>query len=225
MTSKCILLGDTYAYSIQILLGFMCFLTLIYKRHIEILQRPLDIWLMDISKQGISSLFGHFIGIFYAINIYNNHSNQCTMYLLVYIIDGFLGLFFAYHILKLYENNDYVVYKSGFYGNPPSIEIWLKQTLMWIIILILSKTLCGFFILLIKNPLLKISYILAIPFEHDPHFLLFLVMIICPFILNIIQVWIQDNILMHTNEYNMLEEEFVEEIDYDINELTTVNTE
>ncbi|CAO3642029.1 unnamed protein product [Cunninghamella blakesleeana] len=53
-------LMDTFAVFIQLCLATIAFSTLLLKRHREKPQRPLPIYLMDISKQVIGSIFVHF---------------------------------------------------------------------------------------------------------------------------------------------------------------------
>ena len=204
---ECKLLSGFFSYFIQFLLACICFISLIYKRHIEENKRPLNIWLMDITKQGIASLFGHFIGIFYAIIFSNKNSNECTMYLEVYIIDSYLGLLICFILLKLFEKYSTFehIKNTGYYGNPPSLKIWSNQVILWTGLLIISKLICGLFILLIKNGLLDLSHYLAEPLKNNPKLLLIIVMILCPLILNTIQVWIQDNILKNNTNINVLE--------------------
>ena len=45
-----------------------------------------------------------------------------------------------------------------------------------------------------KNPLVSLSSTIYLPFNNEPDLFLVLVMIICPMIINLFVMWIQDNL-------------------------------
>ena len=61
---KCELLR-MFGFFIQFLLGVICFSVLVIKRQLESPKRSLLVWLLDISKQGISTLILHFLIYFF----------------------------------------------------------------------------------------------------------------------------------------------------------------
>lgn len=206
---ECVLLGTTYSYLIQFILGLICFLILVYKRYCDKYRRSWFVWFLDISKQLVSSLFGHFIGIFYSIILtkHNNKGNECSMYLIVFLVDNIIGLLLAYYTFRLYYHilDKYKIKynKSGDYGEPPNLKIWFQQMVMWSLFLIWGKLLCGAIILGFHNIFIKLSIIIYKPFTHYAKTFLVLVMIICPLIFNGILSWIQDNILKKKENRNI----------------------
>ena len=69
-SNKCELFGP-FGFLVQFTLGCMCFGSLILKRQFEHPKRSVRIWLLDISKQGISTFLIHFINYFYLNEIKN----------------------------------------------------------------------------------------------------------------------------------------------------------
>ena len=62
--NKCELFGP-FGFFVQFSLGVVSFGTLIIKRQLEYPKRSLRIWLLDVSKQGISTFLLHFLNLFY----------------------------------------------------------------------------------------------------------------------------------------------------------------
>jgi hypothetical protein len=68
-------------------------------RHCEHPQRPIVVWLMDTSKQAISSGIAHAAGIIVAICVHKGRGavdgSECAWYFIVFSIDTTLGVFVA----------------------------------------------------------------------------------------------------------------------------------
>ena len=202
MTDECKLLEGIFAYFIQGLLGILALSTLLIKRYREFPKRFWTVWIMDISKQGMSSLFCHFIAIIIALlmSVLSTNTNECAWYFLVYIIDTIIGTLVSFGLLILttkiaIKYNITSLTKSGEYGIPPSKRIWIKQLCTWCIIVIIARCISGFIVWCLRSELEVVASSIAISFETNPKLFLGLVMIICPFIINLIQMWIQDNFL------------------------------
>jgi len=205
MSSECKLLSNGFPLLVQICLGIMCLGVLFYKRYNEMPRRPIKIWLLDTIKQGISSIVGHFISMFYSIIFTSEKGNECAMYLLVFIIDNFLGITIAYYGLKYVNiyaiDNNKVDLITGNYGNPISYKIWGIQAIIWSGIVLIARIICGITIYILQNQLISLSSVIYEPFENDPDMFLVLVMIICPMMINIIVMWIQDNFIKSEEPY------------------------
>ncbi|EAR87294.1 vaculolar membrane protein (macronuclear) [Tetrahymena thermophila SB210] len=63
---QCNLVGGS-GLIVQMILGFLSFTVLVYKRTQEKPQRPFKIWLLDSSKQVLSSLFAHLANMIFSI--------------------------------------------------------------------------------------------------------------------------------------------------------------
>lgn len=50
---QCTLLTDAFSRYLQLFLAFLAISTLWFKRKYELPQRPLSIWILDVSKQGL----------------------------------------------------------------------------------------------------------------------------------------------------------------------------
>jgi len=205
MSSECKLLSNGFPLLVQVCLGIICLGVLFYKRYKETPTRPIKIWALDTIKQGISALVGHFISMLYSIIFTSKNGNECSMYLLVFIIDNLIGITIAYYGLKYVNKyaieNDKFDLISGNYGNPISYKIWGLQALIWAEIVLIARLICGLTIYILQNPLISLSSVIYIPFESVPDLFLVLVMIICPMIINIFVMWIQDNFLKSDKPY------------------------
>ena len=196
---RCLLIGGLFQVIVQVLLGCVCMATLIVKRQREYPQRPFSIFILDASKQSIGALFGHFSNLFLSIiinaSIVNGNSDECLWYCLSFIIDCTFGTLIS--LLLLYSYEQIFSTKMGEYGvdSTPSLFIWSYQLIVWLIIIIISKLIILTFLIYLSKPL---DYILGTVFssiQSYPNIELVLVMIVIPFILNILQFYIQDNYL------------------------------
>ena len=79
MTEYCELLGGEYAYLVQGVLLSVAIISLLIRRYREHPKRRTDIWLLDISKQGLSSLMAHGIGMLvsFSLSIISEKKYQC----------------------------------------------------------------------------------------------------------------------------------------------------
>lgn len=202
MTDQCKLLEGWYAFFIQGLLGLLALSSLLIKRWREIPKRTWTIWMMDVSKQGVSSLCIHFLAIFIALlmSTLTKDTNQCAWYFLIFIIDTILGTLISYGLLILttkiairYKITS--LEKSGEYGIPPSKLIWIKQLSVWCIIVLVARGISIFIIWGSPQQLAVFANLIANPFKNKPKLFLGLVMVLCPLIINLIQMWIQDSFL------------------------------
>ena len=93
MSNECKLLSNGFPLLVQVCLGIICLGVLFYKRYKETPTRPIKIWALDTTKQGISALVGHFISMLYSIIFTSKNGNECSMYLLVFIIVLFITVY------------------------------------------------------------------------------------------------------------------------------------
>ena len=206
--SGCKLLGSSFENSIQLLLGLFAFGSLILKWQCEKKdnRRELKTFLLDGLKQGISSLIAHGANMLLAMGLSSIvlDTDQCAWYLVSYLMDTLLGVGLAYLLLRYltYLANKYnwiTIKESGYYGDDNSnksiFKYWSAQLFTWILIILISRIFTGLVLFIFKNGFANVADGIASLFTGNPKLLLLFVMIICPGIMNLVQVWIQDNIL------------------------------
>lgn len=148
-----------------------------------------------------------------------NESDNCEWYFINITVDVFLGVILCYYILMLIEKlalkYEFGMLNTGHYVkidyeaevlcdfeptkqteiNDIDFKIWIVQIAVWGLIIIVVK-LTLFCFQLISAPILEaISAVLIGWLNIYPKVKLILIMVIVPFLLNIFQFWIQDNIL------------------------------
>jgi len=212
-TEECSLLGDSFGYIVQTVLGIIAFSTLILKRYREPehLRRSWETWLADSSKQAFGALVAHFANVFISTGLaalakQHGESNECLFYLVNFLADCLCGLLFNILLLRLvthfatkHVHNDYIA--SGFYGEPFKFTKWCAQLGVWTGVIIMSKILVTIvFVLPLKSPMYRIADVLFRPLRPFPQIQLILVMIVIPLVLNAITFWIQDQYLMRPLE-------------------------
>ncbi|KAF0431396.1 vacuolar membrane protein [Gigaspora margarita] len=216
LQQKCVLV-DKFAIFIQILLGACAFSTLIYKRHRERPQRPLRIWFYDVSKQMLGAGMVHGLNIIVSYisgSSEDDYTNPCVWYFLNILVDCTVGVFILYVFLKAVQ---YIAstlgiegVKSGEYGDPPRFEWWARQTVEFIISILLMKI------------------VIVITFRHFPFLFDFgewflgwtlydarlqvvFVMLVFPLVMNTVQFWLVDQVIKKKLEGVKLEDSRDEE--------------
>jgi len=87
------------------------------------------------------------------------------------------------------------LYNTGQYGYPPSARIWFGQMCVWLFIISIVK---GLLLLCQIHIVSRLSYVADKLFKGlyaYPNVELFVVMVLCPCLFNIIQFWISDSFL------------------------------
>ncbi|CAD8100323.1 unnamed protein product [Paramecium primaurelia] len=99
----CELLGG-FGILVQSILGFLCFLVLVFKRHIEKPKRVWKIFLMDTAKQFVSAVVQHFLNIGLALLLSSADSgDQCQWYFITYMLDCTIGMLINCLLITLFE--------------------------------------------------------------------------------------------------------------------------
>ena len=220
--NNCHLIAGTFATFLQFLLGLFAISTLVYKRSVETPRRPLDIWLMDVSKQVLSSFVIHFWNIGLSILFANSFlitsadatadvaqsssgADECSFYFLSFVFDTILGVFLVWVLLKVNRQIATLlqiesIQIQGYYSNPPKLSWYLQQLVCFLVIILISKIILGLMMYSVASSLEAIGSVIFAPLKLHPNTELVVVMIICPCFLNIIQYWLQDNFLMDKDD-------------------------
>ncbi|XP_013775303.1 store-operated calcium entry regulator STIMATE-like isoform X1 [Limulus polyphemus] len=190
-------LTDSFGWFVQGVLAGLAFTCLILKRFCEptVHRRPWIIWFYDTSKQGLGALVIHFANVFLAEFF---HGDPCTWYIVSFLLDSSIGLFIIFVGIRLTQH---IARKKGWnnivfgeYGYPPKINAWLAQCGLYVVIVVVEKLLITLLIQLrfwksvrafIMSPITNAKVEVAI------------VVLIIPFIINVIMFWVTDNFLMH----------------------------
>ncbi|TLS28089.1 hypothetical protein PpBr36_01096 [Pyricularia pennisetigena] len=227
-SGECRLVGS-FAVFVQLALGGLALLVLVYKRWRERPQRPVKIWFFDVSKQVFGSVLVHGANIFMSMLTSGRLSikvdppaaarrwlmarghgvdgdkympNPCSFYLLNLAIDTTLGIPILILLVRLTTmlvsrtplGKPSESIQSGFYGNPPKWQWWLKQSIIYF---------CGLFgmkicVLIIFLVIPWISHVgdWALGWtEGNEKLQIVFVMMLFPLIMNAMQYYIIDSFI------------------------------
>ena len=208
----CHLLDGVFGLEIQFLLMSLCLGSLLLKRHYEVPKRNFKVFLLDVLKQSSSSSFGHLFNLFSSkyIVLYGFKEtvlDECQCYILQYLLDSSFGLMLnlaginlVEHILgKYFPALSYL--RSGNYydfhdRNKIKIKYWFAQLFIWMVIVIINKIVALIILLHIYSSL-KNSMVYLFSGITNPHVELFVVMILIPGVLNIIQFVLTDTMIKY----------------------------
>ena len=209
---KCELLG-IFGFFIQFVLGVFCFSILIIKRQLESPKRSTIIWLLDISKQGISTLLLHFFNLFFSVAVSSENEDQCVWYLNNVFLDGTIGVIFQWIFVRCLEilarklkidaltSGCYYSYEQNeFSENTIDYSIWASQMGIWCLITTFSKTLIYIILNIWIDFFNKLGADVLSYFNNNPKLELIFVMIIVPSLFSCFQYWVTDNFLKVSDE-------------------------
>ena len=210
---------------IQGILGVMSFSALIIKRYFEHPKRPWNIWVLDTSKQVISSALVHWMNMMLSLLLREGSvTDGCEWYFINFACDVAIGTFIWFLIIKLIEGfaalNGIDVLNTGVYVHEDysdiskvtleptqqesrhkiDYKIWFIQLVVWSVVVVIVKIIMFFSIQLFSTYFEQIADFLLGWLKKFPDLKLILIMIIVPIILNSIQFWLQDNILKGKKE-------------------------
>lgn len=209
LSEECVLISGTFAILLQVMIGVGALLSLVYKRYMveKEPRRPFDIWVMDVTKQVIQSVFVHFSNIGLAIIISDvalsgdKDHDECAFYFMSFTLDTFVGIVIIWIVLQgsSYLANIYDIAplkQHGYYGEPPQVDWYVMQLGVFIFATLCSKSILGGMMYVFSGVLDLFGDWLFSPMHGDPEVELTLVMVVCPFFMSVIQYWIIDTFLM-----------------------------
>lgn len=217
---KCKIIQGPVALSAQLALLVIVLTALGVKRHRERPRRAWNVFLLDISKQGVSSGAGHLCGMLIALFAHRapaaQGASECSLYFVVYFMDATLGITLAilfhkamawaahlfYGRMQSFKDDDErslhwteSLIESGNYGDPPNYRKWAIQVAGWATCVVSARLSVGVTLLLTLTYMSRISRALDRAFKHHVDLELFVVMVGIPMLLNVGQAWIQDQVL------------------------------
>jgi len=212
-SNKCELFGP-FGFLVQFILGCISFGTLIIKRQLEHPKRSIRIWLLDISKQGISTFLLHFLNLFLAVTISKeNDEDACIWYLDNVLLDTTIGVLFQWILIRCLEiiarKLKIDILLSGCYYSIDTNEfgddnidycIWASQMGMWCLITSISKFINYIILNLCYNFFRNLGNSILVKLQPYPKLELVVVMICIPLLTSCFQYWVTDNFLKESDE-------------------------
>ncbi|KIJ56932.1 hypothetical protein M422DRAFT_104141, partial [Sphaerobolus stellatus SS14] len=197
----CRLFGPT-ALIVQAVMGVLVMGSLVIKRYREKPQRPWRIWyaLFDVSKQVLGQAFIHGLNILISDVIARiAKGNPCNLYFLNILIDTTIGVGYIYLVLhaadKLLTNRLKLKgFRSGQYGDPPSLAYWARQASVYVFTILTMKLLMVGLFAAWPGIFDIAAYIIKWTNGHETLQVAF-VMGLFPITMNILQFWLIDSIV------------------------------
>ncbi|KAF8515008.1 vacuolar membrane protein-domain-containing protein [Gautieria morchelliformis] len=216
----CRLLGPT-ALVVQALMGGLVVASLVFKRQREKPMRPWRIWLFDVSKQVLGQAFVHGLNLIISDHVAHvARGNPCDLYFLNILIDTTIGeaqhvhsrqrldavllswrkgvgyIYLVLHLAdKLFtERLQLKGFRSGQYGDPPSIAFWGRQAAVYVFTILTMKLLLVGLFAAWPGILAIGEWLLSWTGQSDRLQVIF-VMGIFPIIMNVLQFWLIDSIV------------------------------
>ncbi|KAJ5894466.1 hypothetical protein N7495_006157 [Penicillium taxi] len=203
---ECKLLGS-FSIFIQVALGALALLSLVFKRWRERPQRPVKVWAFDVSKQVFGSAMLHLANLLISMISAGqleaigkgDKPNPCSFYLLNLGIDTTLGipiLIVALRILKYLASytplaNPPESIESGNYGHPPKALWWFKQAIIYFLALLIMKA-CVFILIQLFPFIVNVGDWALKWTEGNTALQIIFVMLLFPVAMNAIQYYIID---------------------------------
>ena len=206
--SDCTVLDNAFDVEMQLVLFAFAFTFLIWKWRVEEYRREPVTFFLDTSKQGIGFLICHFFNLYFAWAFRAPHMSQCVWYAVNIVFDTTARVYIAYLLLK-YLKRRYPFWEAthfGVYcvedGQEEVLRRWVQQASLWIGIVSVSRILMALCIWMMKTPLGGLFALVMDPLEsfsrvHGHAVELVIVMVVVPFLLNVLQLQVQDNFLKY----------------------------
>ena len=233
----CILVGNTFANTLQIIVlvstifilflhkiiiednfrnYYQTILKIFYKKKQLYNKRTWKIWLMDNTKQGLSSLLGHVWATYISIFISNDTSFECNWFLIQFVIDTLFAMYLSFIFSKITiyligtcnKKIEQRYFTIGYYDDH-DYKIWIIQTMHWIFISMLSRIICSLLIISTKNIWTQPNIWFNNIWIEKRHEQLIITILIMPLLLNSIQYLTQNWFLRWVSNISTLNESLI----------------
>mmetsp|Transcript_10820 Transcript_10820/g.23925 ORF Transcript_10820/g.23925 Transcript_10820/m.23925 type:complete len:334 (-) Transcript_10820:267-1268(-) len=205
--AECQLLGKfgSFGWWVQGFLFVACFLSLVYKRFTDEVRRPWMIWGMDITKQGVAMCSQHLVNIgvskLFGGEESDGGSDPCSWYWVIFTCDTTFGVCFLFLLTQAAKGFYNCIGRPelarfGDYGNPPSWSLWRRQLIDFQVIVMTGKAALVGLMVSYQGGLEALANLISSIFRGHPQAKLIFVMVLTPILLNIMQFWVVDNILL-----------------------------
>lgn len=182
------------------------------KKPVFYMKRTWKIWIMDNSKQGLSSFLGHIWATYISIYISTDEQFECNWFLIQFLVDTVFAMYLSFIISKLsiyliglcVKDLAYRYMTLGYYDDN-NYKIWLIQTFHWICVSMTARIICSLLIISTKNIWTEPNIWFNNIWIDKRHEQLIFTILIMPIILNSIQYltqnwflrWIADKTPLH----------------------------
>eukprot|EP01063_Lacrimia_lanifica_P003641 TRINITY_DN11962_c0_g1_i1.p1 TRINITY_DN11962_c0_g1~~TRINITY_DN11962_c0_g1_i1.p1 ORF type:complete len:338 (+),score=115.70 TRINITY_DN11962_c0_g1_i1:108-1121(+) len=215
-TPRCTILESAVDYIIQAVLGVIAFSTLIAKWRMEAkgggARRPVRVFLLDTTKQCAGFFVAHIGNMIVAELLAAEGVSPCVWYFVNIVFDTTVRVLFAYLLLRgleflirKYRLDPKGMMDFGDYGDLyvltcSSMKRWFFQLAVWVGIVVVTCVMKGLLIWVLEEPLAAWGTWTMGPLErytaeHGHTLELIVVMMILPFLLCTVQLWVQDSFL------------------------------
>lgn len=167
-------------------------------------KRPVLVWGFDCLKQAIGTIIEHFASLLLSVILEDTKYDGCVWFIANYNLDLTVGLLFHYLfdklilfvLKKIKKERDWWFLETGKYGNPPRVCVFILQSVIFSIIVILSKIIETVLLLVIlKRPVLFLSNWCLSFLRSNRHVEIIIVMGIYPIIMSTLSFVVQDSLL------------------------------
>ena len=208
---NCDLMGIT-GIIIQFLIGILSLMSLIIKRYFERPKRKMNIFLLDVFKQLLSSGIIHLFNVIVSIILTTKKhisNDECSSYLISFLFDASFGVILTCLFLKLnhkiFSSKEHWKCQQGNYINKNgtiSREAYMIQAVMWILITVFVKLILFIIFFSIVEYLVGLGDLILKPFAFSVIFKLFFVVIMVPIFTNVFMFFVFDQILKQKEDEN-----------------------
>jgi len=224
---KCIIIGNTFAITTQIVVFCVAILSLlthkiIIENNIFNLnrfnvnkRRKWSVWFMDNMKQGFSTFLCHWWAIFVSV-YFGSELDECGMFLIQFFVDSIIGIFFSF--LLSYTSVLLIGYISprfktkwftiGLYISNMRYEyylIWFVQMIHWCVCNLIARIVCTSIIVLGFSGFKKIDDLFSSKWEGNRHSELVFVTLVIPTVINTLVFLLQNWFLKFTDKRTELD--------------------
>eukprot|EP00659_Diplonema_papillatum_P006214 gene6214-9518_t len=212
----CTILESAVDYLIQVILGVLAFSTLIFKWRMEAKgghgRRPGRVFALDTTKQCAGFFIAHVGNMVVASVLAESSVSPCVWYFVNIVFDTTVRVLFAFLMLRLVESIirtyrldpkgllDFGDYGDLYVLTCTSLRRWGLQLALWLGIVTTTVFLKGVIVYWFEAPLADWGNWMLKPLErhtkeHGHDVELVIVMMIIPFVLCAMQLWVQDSFL------------------------------
>ena len=186
-------------------------------------------FVFDSSKQITGSLLIHFMNLYLSVDLQGDHTDECSWYWIEIMVDTTIGVGVEAAVNELvemavkrsgqgrerlqllktscvdadYTNNNTWIKKCKLPITSVGdvyFAVYLFQLAHWLLIVIIMKFFMLLFMLSFKKPLVKAASTVLSSLQSRPNVKLVFVMVFTPTVMNAVQYWLQDEIIVRISK-------------------------
>ena len=164
--------------------------------------RGFNEWSLDATKQGSAALGAHIVNLVVAILLSRvaKSKDECAAYLVNFLFNIMASFPLVWIALRASKQcarrlDLESLMDRGFYGDPFRLSFFVAQCAEWTLILCTAKVVASLPLFLFSEATVDLGNWILDPLHASPEMELFIVMVIVPCLLNVIQVLVFDNFI------------------------------